>query len=81
MSSVVNRCVIRAGLRMVVTLSVLWLCLFADCTLVSSSRLVGPVLAEMAFVLRDSATQWMVFACAGRCRFSLLTPFEVPTAR
>jgi hypothetical protein len=45
--------------------AVLGLCLFADCTPLKSSYILAPALAEVAALLRDPGTQWMVFVCAG----------------
>ena len=60
-----NRPVTRAGLGVALMLSVLGLCLFADCTTLKVSHILGPALAENTAILRDPGTQWMVFACAG----------------
>jgi hypothetical protein len=64
-SSCIRRRVIRAGLRLILALSVLGLCLFGDCQSVRSSGVVGSILGEVTAALSDAGTQWMVFACAG----------------
>src|ERR1035438_7542176 len=43
----------------------LFVLLFAGGTLESSSNFTGAALREMAVVLRDSESQWMVFLCLG----------------
>ena len=59
------RPVIRRHLWAAVALLVLGLCLFADCAPVKGSRFLAPALAEVAAVLSDPGTQWMVCVCAG----------------
>ena len=62
---VMSRLVIRRGLWLALVLTVLGLCLFADCTPLKSSHTLGILLAEISAVLGDPCTQWMVFVCAG----------------
>jgi hypothetical protein len=60
-----NRLIIRRCLWMALALAVLGLCLFGDCTLLKNNHVLASALAEIAAVLGDPGTQWMVFACAG----------------
>src|SRR5271169_5193718 len=60
-----NRLDIRRGLWMALALAVLGICLFGDCTPLKNSHVLASALAEIAAVLGDPGTQWMVFACAG----------------
>ena len=57
--------VLRRGLCIALVLSVLGLCIFGDCAALRSSGFLAPGLVEIAAVLADSGTQWVVFGCAG----------------
>jgi hypothetical protein len=56
---------VRRGLWIAFALAVLEVCLFADSTQLRGTHVLGPALAEIAGVLRDPRSQWMVFGCAG----------------
>jgi O-antigen ligase len=60
-----NALAIRKGLWLALALFGLGLCLFADCTPLKNSPILGPALAEVAAVLADPGSQWMVFVCEG----------------
>jgi hypothetical protein len=60
-----NGLAIRKGLRLALALFGLDLCLFADCTPLKNCAVLRPALAEIAAVLVDPGTQWLVFVCAG----------------
>lgn len=55
----------RGALGVALVTSALSTCLFGECQMMRSSRVLGSILGEVGAAISDAGTQWMVFACAG----------------
>ncbi len=71
--SLMKKRVVLEGLGLAVALSLLGLCLFADCTSVKHRSVLAPALDEIAAALGDQETQRMLFACAGTYLVAFVT--------